>query len=90
MLEVPISQLYRAVVPNGDCPVLKTAKCPANRHKPLTANKLQIRQHVGAQLDSRRVPRSFFKLRPVQKKTGRQQKYSGEGTMLLSRSSYAS
>ena len=37
-----------------------------------------------------RVPRSFFKLRPVQKKTGRQQKYSGEGIMPLSRSSYAS
>ena len=90
VLEVPIRQLYRAVVRNGDCPVLKTAECPANRHKPLTANKLQIRQHVGAQLDSRRVPRSFFKLRPVQKNTGRQQKYSDGGIMPLSRSSYAS
>jgi hypothetical protein len=45
---------------------------------------------VGAQLDSSRVPRSFFKLRPVQKNTGRQQKYCGGGTMSLSRASYAS
>jgi hypothetical protein len=49
--------------------------------------KPQIHQHVGAQLDGSRVPRSFFKLRPVQKKTGRQQKRSDEGIMPLSRAS---
>ena len=34
----------------------------------------QVRQYSSTQLDSSRVPRSSFKLRPVQENTGRQQK----------------
>ena len=60
-----------------------------NRHKPLGAVELQVRLHSGAQLHGSRVPRSSFKLRPVQENTGRQQKCAAGGMMPLSRASYS-